>query len=328
VDSISTRPLRAAAIRAAYRAVPAEFRDSPQFVSDPLSVRAGRPVLVKMETLNPIRSFKGRGTWLAVAGLVREGAISSGHGVATESTGNFGQGVAYAARGHRVPAAIVVPEGANPLKVNAIRRLGARVLEVARAADAHAALSLLTAEGFHILRDGHDDRVAIGAGTMALEVTDGIRRGDLPQVATAFVPIGDGSLIAGIGTWLRGRSPGTRVVGVQVESAPAMARSWRSGRVETVAPGPTRADGLASGSGNAELLPTLRRIVDDMILISETALMDAQRELFAVLGVTAEASAAASWAAALESGDDGACLVIVTGSNAWPGDFTGSAETG
>jgi threonine dehydratase len=324
-----SRGLSPDAIRAAHHSVPPEFRDTPQFVADALAELAGGPVVVKIETLNPIRSFKGRGTSLAVPGLVRGRSASASRGIATVSTGNFGQGVAYAARSHGVPAAVVVPEGANPLKVAAIERLGARVVEVpagpGAAAAAEDALDRLVAEGYLILRDGHDDRLAIGAGTLALEVTDGIGARGLPPIEVAFVPVGDGSLIAGVGTWLRSASPATRIIGVQVQSAPAMAMSWRSGRTEVVPPEPSRADGLATGTGNADLLPTLRTVVDDMILVPEEALLPAQRELHATLGVTAEASAAAGWSAAKSAAGSGARLVIVTGSNSWPGDF-GDAE--
>jgi threonine dehydratase len=319
--------LSAEAIRGAHHAVPTEFRDSPQFVSDGLSDRAGAPILVKVECVNPIRSFKGRGTSLALAAMVRSRGFKGSRGVATISTGNFGQGVAYAARATGVAATVVVPRGANPSKLAVIRRLGASIREVAPGDDADAHLRELEQAGWVLLRDGHDDRIAIGAGTMALEVTDGIGGAGLPPIEAAFVPVGDGSLIAGVATWLRAHAPGARVVGVQVQSAPAMALSWRTGRVEVVPPEPSRADGLASGSGNADLLPTLRKVVDDFVLVPEDGLLEAQRELHALLGVTAEASAAASWsAAASASGEGGARLVIVTGSNHWPGDFDSSAR--
>ena len=322
-----TGVLTADGIRAAHHDVPAEFRDTPQFLSAALAERAGGPVVIKVETLNPIRSFKGRGTHLAVAHLVRSWRRSKSppRGIATVSTGNFGQGVAYAAMTHGIASVVVVPEGANPLKLAAIRRFGGGVMEVpagaGAAAAAEAALGELAEQGYAILRDGHDDRIAIGAGTLALEVTDGIGGRGLPPIDTAFVPVGDGSLIAGVGIWLRANSPSTRIVGVQVQSAPAMAMSWRSGRPEVVPPEPSRADGLATGSGNADLLQTLRKVVDDMILIPEDALLPAQRELHSALGVTAEASAAAGWSAARSAADAGTRLVIVTGSNSWPGDF-------
>ena len=321
--------LSADAIRAAHHAVPPEFRDSPQFVSEGLSDRAGAPVVVKVECVNPIRSFKGRGTSIALAGMVRSREVSAARGVATVSTGNFGQGVAYAARAVGVPATVVVPRGANPSKLAVIRRLAAQIVEVAPGDDPDAHLRELERAGWTLLRDGHDDRIAIGAGTMALEVTDGVggAGASLQPIEAAFVPVGDGSLIAGVATWLKAHAPGARVVGVQVQSAPAMALSWRTGRVEVVPPERSRADGLASATGNADLLPLLRKVIDDFVLVPEESLLQAQRELHAVLGVTAEASAAASWsAAASASGGGGARLVIVTGSNAWPGDFEPVAD--
>jgi len=321
------------AIRAAHADVPLEFRGTPQFESEVLGARAGGRIVVKVETLNPIRSFKGRGTWVAVSALVAAGRATPTRGVATITTGNFGQGVAYAARGHGLPAVIVLPKGANPAKVATIRRLGARIVEVAQGADGEAVLDQLAErEGLVVLRDGHDDRIAIGAGTMALEVTDAVDRGVLPAIDAAYVPIGDGSLIAGVGIWLRATSPATRVIGVQVDGAPAMARSWRTGRVEVVPPLPSRADGLASGTGNADLLAILRDVVDDMVLVRESDLLAAQHEVLGALGVAAEASGAASWLAAREAAGGGATgrgatsLVIVTGSNAWPTDFDPGAR--
>jgi len=297
-------------------------------VSDALSDMAAAPVVVKVETSNPIRSFKGRGTWLAVTELVRSGALSANRGVATISTGNFGQGIAYAARAHGVPAAVVLPSTANPRKAEMIRRLGARIVEFQPGEDGEAALlAYAGSNGSVILRDGHDDLIAIGAGTLASEVTDAIGDGGLPAIGAVWVPIGDGSLIAGVGAWLRSASPTTRIIGVQVDAAPAMERSWRTGRVEFVPPEASRADGLISATGNPDLLLLLRSVVDDVVLVREDALLAAQHELHAALGISAEASAAAGWVAARDgagvasAGAGGARLVIVTGSNAWPGDF-------
>ncbi len=329
---MSASTISAATIRAAGSAIPAEFRDTPQFVSDALSDLAGAPVVVKVETINPIRSFKGRGTWLAVTELVRTGAIAANRGVATISTGNFGQGIAYAARAHGVPAAVALPSTANPRKAAMIRRLGARIIEFQPGEDGEAALQAYAdSSASVILRDGHDDRVAIGAATLAVEITEAIGNGRLPAIDAVWVPIGDGSLIAGVGVWLRSVSPTTRIIGVQVDGAPAMERSWRTGRVEVVPPDASRADGLISATGNADLLPVLRSVVDDVVLVREDALLAAQHELQTALGISAEASAAAGWVAArdgtgaLPNGAGGARLAIVTGSNAWPGDFEGAA---
>src|SRR3954468_6300236 len=90
--------LEAATIRAAHAEIPVEFRASPQFVNETLSDRLSAPVVVKVESLNPIGSFKGRGTWLAVRDLVARGVASADRPIVVASTGNFGQGVAYAGR--------------------------------------------------------------------------------------------------------------------------------------------------------------------------------------------------------------------------------------
>ena len=117
--SLATDPLSRAAIRAALGSIDPVFRGTAQFVHDELSARAGRPVVVKIETANPIRSFKGRGTWQAIGGLVGEGSLGPDRPLVVASTGNFGQGAAYAGRafgaaGHRVRRRAGEPGQARP----------------------------------------------------------------------------------------------------------------------------------------------------------------------------------------------------------------------
>src|SRR3954447_22356075 len=109
------------AIRDAAAAVDPAFTRSPQFVHDALSRRLGVPVIVKVETVNPIRSFKGRGTSLAVRRLAEEGAIGRGRPVVCASAGNFGQGVAYAARALGIAAIVFASRRANRAKVARMR---------------------------------------------------------------------------------------------------------------------------------------------------------------------------------------------------------------
>ncbi len=122
--------LETAAIRAAHASIDPVFRDSPQYVHEGLSERVGVPVIVKIETANPIRSFKGRGTWVAVAALAAEGAIGPDRAIVCASAGNFGQGVAYAARALGVPALVFASRRANRAKIARMRALGAEVVEV------------------------------------------------------------------------------------------------------------------------------------------------------------------------------------------------------
>jgi threonine dehydratase len=114
-------------IRAARTRIPAAFRDSPQLIAEALSERAGVPVIVKVESANPIGCFKGRGTWLAVAELIAHGAVGERRGLVVASAGNFGQGVAFAGRAMHVPVLVYAATTANTAKVAAMRRLAAEV---------------------------------------------------------------------------------------------------------------------------------------------------------------------------------------------------------
>ena len=309
--------LEPAFVRAAAERIHPAFRGSPQFVHDALSARAGRPVIVKVETVNPIGAFKGRGCWLAVAGLAGEGTAGPGRPIVVASTGNFGQGIAFAARAHGVPAVVFADEHANPRKLDRIRGFGAAVVqeggdfdEARAAAEAFAA-----AHEAILLVDGQEPLIAAGAGTLAVELTDAIDAGVLPSFARAFVPVGNGALIVGVGAWLRHAQPNCRVIGVQSEAAPSMTLSWREGRPIETPHTATYADGIATRVPVPEALEMMAGRVDDMVLVSEDALHAAQAELTAALGITVEGAAAASWAGLLATPGDEPALVIVTGSN-------------
>jgi threonine dehydratase len=312
-------PLGPASIRAAAVTIHSAFRGTPQFVHDGLSARAGRPVVVKVETVNPIGAFKGRGTWHAVAGLVGEGVIGPNRPVVVASTGNFGQGVAFAGRAHGVPVTVFADEHANPLKLGRIRSFGASVIQTGHDFDAARAAAEGHAHesGAHLLIDGQDPRIAIGAGTLAFEITDAIDAGRLPALGAAYVPVGNGALIVGVGAWLRANAPGSQVVGIQSDAAPSMTLSWELGRLIETDSAATIADGIATRVPVPEALAMMVGRVDAMRLVPEASLADAQAQLTAELGITVEAAAAASWAGLLADPDppEGAALVIVTGSN-------------
>ncbi len=315
-------PLAPDAIRAAIADIDPVFTGSPQFVSDRLSERAGHPVIVKVETVNPIRAFKGRGTWFAVRGLVGEGRIGPDRPLVAASTGNFGQGVGYACRAFGVPVVVFADERANPLKLDRIRSFGATVIQAGRDFDAAREASATHARetGGFLLVDGEDPRVAAGAGTMAVEVTDAVAAGVLPAPVTAYVPVGNGALIVGIGAWLRDAAPACRIVGIQSKDAPSMTLSWEAGRPIETETAATFAEGIATRVPVPEALAMMVGRVDEMHLVSETALHAARAELVDVLGITVEGAAAASWAGLLaDEQHAGPALLIVTGSNVVPG---------
>jgi threonine dehydratase len=306
------------AIHAASSAIDPAFRASPQFVHEGLSAQLGVPVVVKVETVNPIRSFKGRGTWVAVHGLAGEGRIGPDRPIVVASAGNFGQGVAYAARAIGVPAVVFTSRNANRAKVARMRALGATVEESGEDFDdARIASEAYAAEhGAELLVDGDDPRISTGAATLALELTEAIETGTLPALTVASVPVGNGALINGIGAWFRHASPATRIVGVQAEVADAMTRSFAAGRPIDTESAATYADGIASRVAVPRAVELMAGRVDAMLTVSEDALRGAQAELTDALGITVEGAAAASWAGLLAGAPpDGPALVIITGSN-------------
>jgi threonine dehydratase len=316
----SSPDLEEAAIRAAHGRLPPAFRDTPQYVHDGLSARLGVPVVVKVETVNPIRSFKGRGTWIAVHALAGEGRIGPARPVVCASAGNFGQGVAYAARALGIPAVVFCSTLANRGKVERMRALGARVVESGEDFDAArgASEAFVAENDAELLVDGDDVRISTGAATLALEVTEAVAAGDILALAVTSVPVGNGALINGVGSWLRLAAPDCRVLGVQAEGADAMTRSWRANAPIDTDVAATYADGIASRIAIPTAVELMAGRVDDMVTVSEDALREAQALLTGELGVTVEGAAAASWAGVTATGrtPDGPVLLIVTGSNA------------
>lgn len=316
---IADPDLAPAVIRPAHGRIDPVFTHSPQYVHQGLSARLGVPVIVKVETVNPIRSFKGRGTWVVMNTLVGEGTVGPGRAVVCVSAGNFGQGVAYAARALGVPAVVFCSTRANRAKVERMRALGATVIESGSDFDdARGASEAYAAErGATLLVDGDDPRISTGAATLALEVTDAVGTGALPMPAVAAVPVGNGALITGVGSWLRHAAPDCRVLGVQAEGAAAMTLSWRAGGPIDTDSAATYADGIASRVAIPRAVELMRGRVDDMMTVSDGALRAAQAELTEALGITVEGAAAASWAGLFAGARPaGPALVIVTGSNA------------
>jgi threonine dehydratase len=310
--------LEAPAIRAAEAAIDPVFTRTPQYVHDGLSQRLGVPVVVKVETVNPIRSFKGRGTWIAVHGLAGEGRIGPDRPIVVASAGNFGQGVAYAAGSLGIEAVVFTSTKANRAKIARMRALGATVIEEGEDFDdaRGASESFALATGAELLVDGDDPRISTGAATLALEVTDSIDAGRLPPLAVASVPVGNGALINGVGAWLRHASRATLVMGVQAEGASAMTLSFAAARPIDTPSVDTYADGIASRVAIPRAVELMAGRVDSMRTVGEAALHEAQQELTDALGITVEGAAAASWAGLVAgTRPDGAALVIITGSN-------------
>jgi threonine dehydratase len=283
-------------IREAVGVIDPVFLNSPQFDCEPLSRRLGVPTVLKVETANPIRSFKGRGTDFL---LHRLGSKTPP--LVCASAGNFGQGTVFAS--HK----------ANPLKLARMRELGAKIeLEVGDFDDAKAAARRHAEKhGEHFIEDGLIDAIGEGAGTIGLELT---QREKLDAV---FVPLGNGSLVNGVGTWIKHASPETRVVAVCAERAPSMALSWRA-RKAVDAPSDSIADGIAVRVPIPAAVDITLRTVDDVALVSDEAMRKWTRHVFLDAGLVVEPSAAAGLAAIAERAgelDGRRVATILTGGN-------------
>jgi threonine dehydratase len=191
--------LEADAIRAVHPEIDPAFTGSPQYVHPGLSARLGSPVVVKVETDNPIRSFKGRGTWVAVHRLAGQGRIGPDRPIVVASAGNFGQGIPYAARDVGVSTVVFASLHANPGKVVRMRTLGATVHQVGEDFDsAVAAARAYAAEhDGEFLVDGEDPSISAGAATMALEVTDAVAAGRADERARDHRRRGRGGVMGG-----------------------------------------------------------------------------------------------------------------------------------
>lgn len=283
--------LRLERIEEAARVVDPVFRDTPQFRSEPLDERLGCELLLKVETVNPIRSFKGRGADFFLSRLRGRDPLVAA------SAGNFGQGLAYAARKHGVPLTVFAAETASPLKVERMRRLGAEVRMAGRDLDAakEAARGYAGREGRRFVEDGREPEVSEGAGSIAVEL---LRRSGPPPDAVVL-PLGNGALLAGVGLWLKAHAPRARVVGVCAAGAPAMELSWRSGEPRATERVDTIADGIAVRVPIPEALEDLRGVVDEVLRVEDAELVEAMRLVFRETGLVVEPAGVAGVAALL-----------------------------
>jgi threonine dehydratase len=205
----------------ARRALAPHLERTPLLRSFQLSEQFGCDLWVKYENCSPIRSFKARGGIYRLLTLPDHFA-----GVATASTGNHGQGIALGGRIANRRAVVVVPEGANPAKVAAIRDLGAD-LKIAGAdlAEANTAARQIAAdENLLYVEDGEDPDVMTGCATLALEIIE-----QFPDLDDLVLPTGGGNLLGAAGLVLGAIAPQVRLTAVQSEAAPAVQVSWQAG---------------------------------------------------------------------------------------------------
>jgi threonine dehydratase len=277
-----------------------------------LSSRLGFDAYVKHENHLPIGAFKVRGGLNLFANL---GERELKYGVIAATRGNHGLSLAYAARMFGSRCLIYVPRGNNPEKNTLMQALGAEIVEFGRDFDDARleAEARARSESLRYVHPADEPLLIAGVGTMALEVAE-----KLPEMDAIIVPMGSGSCASGTVVALRALLPHVKIIGVQAERAPALARSLESGTLVSTPSADTFAGGLATRFAYKLPFELLKDQLDEVVLVSEEEMREAVREALETTHNVAEGAAAAAYAAArkIRSSLAGSRVVIVhTGQN-------------
>lgn len=269
------------------------FLDTPQYELDSLNAVLGTRVVLKVETTNPIRSFKGRGAEFLVSQRADRTPLLCA------SAGNFGQAMAYACRKRGIRLMVYAATTANAYKVERMRSLGAEVILHGHDFDAakEEARRVARTQGYPMIEDGLAVETIEGAGTIGLELLDA------GQLDVMLIALGNGALFNGIASVIKHRFPVTKRIAVQAAGAPAMADSWKTGRLVSYPTLNTIADGIGVRIPIPEALADMSPLVDDIITVREESIIEAMRLIHSHAGIVAEPSGAVGIAAILENPD-------------------------
>jgi len=292
-------------IRAAAAEIEGEVVRTPTVRSGSLSDAYGADVCIKLETLQRTGSFKDRGSLVKLKALT---ARQAERGVIAVSAGNHAQGVAYHAQRLGIPATILMPEGTPFTKIRRTEAFGARVVlrgDTLNAAEpfAHAQAE---AEGLTFVHPYDDERIVAGQGTVGLEILE-----DVSDVDAILVPIGGGGIISGIATAAKAIAPDVDIIGVESEVYPSMYNA-----VHGLPPGvggDTLADGIAVKSPGALTRSIVESVVDDILLVGESAIELAVQSMLIDANLLVEGAGAVPLAALHENRDrfEGRRVVLV-----------------
>jgi len=291
-----------ARIRAARSMIDPLFLDTPLYRCEALEPALGCRVSIKLETANPVRCFKARGTELVVSQLGSKAVVCA-------SAGNLGQALAWSGRGRGLDVTVVASPSAPTAKLDRIRALDAKLelvdgdFELAR----ERAVAIAEHDGIRLVEDSLDIETCEGAATIGLELVEAASSFDVVLIA-----LGGGAMATGVGHVLKTLAPDVEVVCVQPLGAPAMTLSWRQRRVVTTESTNTIADGVAGRRPIPAVLADLLQVADDAVLVKEESIIAGMRLLHDHAGLIVEPSAALGIAAVLEDRDRFAGRHVVT----------------
>jgi threonine dehydratase len=310
-------------VRAAARTLEGVAVRTPLVGVPALADRAGVPVALKCEQLQPVGAFKIRGAYNAISRIARDAA---GRGVVTQSSGNHGQAVAYAARAFGLRAVVVMPASTPRIKVDGVLRLGGEVVfagAVRSEEQLQRAEAIAREEGLAMIPPFDHPDVVAGQGTCGLEILE-----QRPDVDTILVPVSGGGLLAGIAVAVAGIKPSVRVIAVEPAGAAKLSAALAAGAPRTLERTESMADGLLTRSIGSFTFPIIRRVVREAVQVTEDEIAGAVRFLHQEASLRVEPSGAVTTAAILAGrvGLAGPAVAVVSGGNVDPDLFHRLAE--
>jgi threonine dehydratase len=298
-------------VQQAARLIEPYVHRTPVLTCSSLDHMANAELYFKCENFQKAGAFKFRGACNAVFSL--SGGEAS-HGVGTHSSGNHGAALALAAKLRGIPAFIVMPENASRVKVAAVSGYGAQIFycEPTEAGREDRMAEVLDKTNAVFIHPSNDPLVIAGQGTAALELVEAVAPLDV-----VLAPVGGGGLLSGTALAVQGFSPGTRVIGAEPEGADDAYRSLQAGRIIPSVNPRTVADGLLTSLGD-NTFPIIREQVEQIVTVSEEAIIGAMRRVWERMKLVIEPSAAVPVGAVLEGKVDVSGLrigVILSGGN-------------
>ena len=298
-------------IRAAHGRIRAHIHKTTVMTSSRLDKASESALFFKCENFQKIGAFKARGATNAIFAL--DDAIAQ-RGVATHSSGNHGAAVARAAKLRAIPAHIVMPSNSAKVKVRAVESYGAHIVfcEATEEAREVVCADVIRKTGATLIHSFENENVIAGQGTAAVELLE-----DVPDLDIVMCPIGGGGLLSGTAIAAKSLRPQIKVIAVEPQNADDAAQSFRAGQLIQTEKKFTIADGLRTNVG-APNFAIIQRYVDDIVTVSEEAILWAMRTIWETMKIIIEPSAAVPFAAIQESKVDlgGKRVgIILTGGN-------------
>jgi len=287
-------------IRAAHQRIRPYIHRTPVLTNSWLNDACRASLFFKCENFQKVGAFKARGATNAVFALDDETAR---RGVATHSSGNHGAAVARAAKLRGIPAHIVMPSNSAKVKIRSVESYDAHVVfcEPTEESREIKCAEVINKTGATLIHSFENEHVIAGQGTAAMELLE-----DVPDIDLIMCPVGGGGLLSGTAVATKSMWPQIKVIAVEPENADDAAQSFRSGRRLVTEKKFTIADGLRTNIGEPNF-PIVQQYVDDIVTVSEEAIVSAMRTIWETMKIVIEPSAAVPYAAIQQ------CKIDVTG---------------